>query len=112
MRFGHGPRRVRRLPSLAAIMLLSGATAAFAQGPSGRDLFLRGAQPPCATCHRLADAGATGRIGPNLDELDPSAERVSRALRLGIGNMPVYVDRLSDEEIETLSRYVAEASGR
>ena len=28
----------------------------------------------CATCHTLADAGATGSVGPNLDDLKPDEE--------------------------------------
>jgi cytochrome c oxidase subunit 2 len=36
----------------------------------GKQLFLQGAngKTPCAACHTLADAGAAGKIGPNLDD--------------------------------------------
>ena len=30
----------------------------------------------CGGCHTMATAGATGKVGPNLDELRPNKERV------------------------------------
>ena len=35
---------------------------------SGKDIFLAN----CGSCHTLADAGTSGKIGPNLDQLKPS----------------------------------------
>jgi mono/diheme cytochrome c family protein len=75
----------------------------------GRDLFLR-ATPPCTTCHTLSAVGATGEVGPVLDELRPDRERVAAALRNGVGNMPSYRQSLSDEEIEALAAFVAAAT--
>ena len=75
----------------------------------GRQLF-KDATPPCALCHTLADADASGNIGPSLDELKPDAQRVAKALKTGIGPMPAY-PKLSDEQVQTLARYVARASG-
>jgi len=77
----------------------------------GRALFKQSAVPACALCHALKDAGAEGAIGPSLDELKPDAARVAKALRNGIGQMPAYRDKLTEQQIETLSRYVARASG-
>ena len=84
-------------------------------GPShasdaGKQLFVKDATPQCAICHTLADAGASGTIGPSLDELKPDAPRVVKALKTGIGQMPAY-PQLSDEQVQTLARYVASASG-
>ena len=39
----------------------------------GKTLFTVGAVPPCALCHALKDAGATGAIGPAFDDLQPDA---------------------------------------
>jgi len=75
----------------------------------GRDLFMRAA-PPCATCHTLGSVGATGEIGPILDELRPDRERVAAALRNGVGNMPSYRQSLSEEEIQALAAFVAAAT--
>lgn len=76
----------------------------------GRKLFTELASPPCALCHVLAAAGTTGKIGPNLDELKPDADRVARAVKQGVGVMPPY-EALTDEQIDVLARYVARASG-
>jgi sulfite dehydrogenase len=67
--------------------------------------------PPCATCHTLKDAGATGAIGPSFDDLQPAPDRVIAALKSGIGAMPSYRASLSDEQMRALARYVAKASG-
>ena len=77
----------------------------------GRALFLQGAVPPCAVCHTLKDAGATGAIGPVLDELQPGPERVLSAMRNGIGLMPSFKTTLDDAQMRALARYVSKASG-
>ena len=74
-------------------------------------LFIGGTTPPCAICHTLKDAGATGAVGPVLDELRPDEERVVAAVRGGIGAMPSFAATLSDAQIRALARYVAKASG-
>lgn len=79
---------------------------------AGRKLFTSGAAPSCATCHTLRDAGATGEIGPVLDELKPDEARVMQALRNGLGVMPSFRDKLSDNEIALLARYVSQVAGR
>jgi cytochrome c6 len=78
----------------------------------GKALFTQGAVPACAVCHTLKDAGATGDVGPVLDELKPSADRVITALRNGVGIMPSYKDTLTDAQIRAIARYVATVSGR
>ena len=37
----------------------------------------------CSGCHTLKAAGATGRVGPNLDKLKPSYARVVRQVTTG-----------------------------
>ena len=37
----------------------------------------------CGGCHTLEAAGATGTVGPNLDEVRPNADRVERQVRNG-----------------------------
>jgi len=77
----------------------------------GKTLFTVGANPPCAACHMLKDAGSTGAVGPVLDDLQPTAERVVTALKNGIGMMPSYQSSLSEAQMRALARYVAKASG-
>lgn len=77
----------------------------------GREVFLQLAQPPCGTCHTLEEAGSSGPIGPVLDELKPDAPRVEAAVRNGVGVMPPYEGKLTDEQIKAVAAYVARASG-
>lgn len=77
----------------------------------GKKLFTQSSQPACVLCHALRDAGASGAVGPALDELKPDARRVATALRNGIGQMPSYAASLSEAQILALAHYVSRASG-
>ena len=77
----------------------------------GKTLFTVGAVPPCAICHTLKDADATGAIGPVFDDLQPGPDRVIAALKSGIGAMPSFRGCLSDEQMRALARFVSKASG-
>ena len=72
----------------------------------GYQLFNNAAQPPCAACHSLKAAGARGVVGPNLDELRPTAQQIRTALAQGVGAMPAYADQLSDAEITALVEFI------
>lgn len=78
----------------------------------GRQVFTEQAQPSCSLCHSLRDAGASGVVGPDLDQLKPSAERVANAVRGGVGVMPSFAASLSAEQIEAVAHYVAQVAGR
>ncbi len=65
----------------------------------------------CAGCHTLADAGANGSVGPNLDDLRPSQETVAAMVRSGGGGMPSFGGTLEPEQIEAVAAYVAGAAG-
>jgi mono/diheme cytochrome c family protein len=65
----------------------------------------------CGGCHTLNAAGATGKTGPNLDELRPNVERVERQVRTGGGGMPAFEDDLSDEQIREVAEFVATSAG-
>ena len=97
-----------------AALLLSAAGFAHAdetaQMARGKTLFTTGAVPACAVCHTLKDAGTEGAIGPVLDELQPDAARVARALKDGIGSMPSFKATMSEEDIAAVSLYVSKAS--
>ena len=56
-------------------------------------------------------AGAEGHVGPVLDELRPDADRVLRVLRNGLGVMPSYAEKLSPQDMQSLARFVAHATG-
>jgi mono/diheme cytochrome c family protein len=75
---------------------------------SGKTIF---ASAGCGTCHTLADANATGTIGPNLDESKPSQELAVERVTNGMGAMPSFQGRLTDAEIQAVAEYVAGAAG-
>jgi mono/diheme cytochrome c family protein len=74
---------------------------------AGTDIF---ASAGCGSCHTLADSGATGTIGPNLDETKPSAEKTFVQVRDGGGGMPAFADQLSEQQIADVTAYVVQAT--
>lgn len=80
----------------------AGSTAA------GEEIF---ASAGCGTCHTLADAGASGTVGPSLDASKPSTELVVDRVTNGQGAMPSFSDQLSEEQIADVAAYVAAVAG-
>ena len=89
-----------------------------------KTLFTEAAQPTaCKSCHTLADAGATGTTGPNLDEVvpdlseaevrasieDPDA-KITEGFQPGI--MPRYGESLSEKQVDGLVKYLKEVAGK
>jgi mono/diheme cytochrome c family protein len=66
----------------------------------------------CGGCHTLKAAGASGSVGPNLDQLRPSAADVSLIVRSGRGTMPSFANKLSDAQIAAVAGYVSNVAGR
>lgn len=64
----------------------------------------------CGACHALSEAGSTGVVGPDLDRLAPDEARVAEAVTNGIGAMPAFGNRLSEQEIAAVAAYVSEAA--
>jgi mono/diheme cytochrome c family protein len=73
----------------------------------GKQVFLSAG---CASCHTLADAGATGTVGPSLDAAQPSASLVAARVREGKGVMPSFAGSLDDAEIAAVAAYVSAAA--
>jgi mono/diheme cytochrome c family protein len=69
------------------------------------------AEAGCGSCHTLAAAGASGTIGPNLDESMPSKELATERVREGMGAMPSFADQLSPEQIAAVADYVSQNAG-
>ena len=78
----------------------------------GLDIFNNKAM--CSSCHVLKAAGSTGNIGPDLDDLKPLEEQVRDVVTEGLGVMPAFGEEgiLSKEEIDIVSFYVANSSGK
>ena len=75
----------------------------------GRQVF---ATTGCAGCHTLADAGATGTVGPDLDAAEPSAALVSDRVTNGLGVMPSFAGKLSTAQIAAVAAYVSSTAGK
>ncbi len=66
----------------------------------------------CVSCHTLADAGATGTVGPNLDQAKPDAALVKERVTSGKGPMPPFKDQLSAAQIADVAAYVSSVAGK
>ena len=75
----------------------------------GKTLFVSAG---CGSCHTLADAGATGAVGPSLDAAQPSRELVVERVTNGQGAMPSFRGQLSPAQIDALADYVSTAADR
>lgn len=109
--------RSRLMPSLFGLALIVASDWCLAEQPpsaelleQGKALFTTKAVPACAICHALADAGATGAIGPNLDELKPDEARIKKALREGIGAMPSFDATMTEDEMNAVAAYIVNAT--
>lgn len=65
----------------------------------------------CAGCHTLKDAGATGAVGPNLDDAKPAYTLVVDRVTNGKGVMPSFKDKLNETQIQNVAKYVATVAG-
>jgi cytochrome c5 len=67
----------------------------------------------CGTCHTLSDAGTSGTVGPNLDDLKPDKSRVENAIKnggAGTGAMPANI--VTGQEAEAVAEYVSSVAGK
>ncbi len=78
-----------------------------AMAAAGKEVFTSN----CGTCHTLADAGTSGEVGPNLDELMPTKSLVETQVTNGGGGMPPFGGQLSEEEIQDVAEYVSSVAG-
>jgi mono/diheme cytochrome c family protein len=88
--------------------------AAAAKKPTGKGGKADGkaifASAGCATCHTLAAAGATGTVGPNLDEAKPSVDLAIERITQGKGVMPSFKGQLTEAEIRAVAEFVSTSS--
>ena len=86
----------------------SGASGSASASAEGKQVFTQN----CKGCHTLQDAGATGSVGPNLDDLKPDKARVVRQVNKGGGPMPAFKGKLSDAQINAVATYVSSVAGK
>ena len=76
----------------------------------GRELFNSWS---CSACHALADAKASGAVGPSLDGHEGLTEDfVSGKVTNGQGAMPAFGGQLTKEEIADLAYYVSHVAAK
>jgi mono/diheme cytochrome c family protein len=86
----------------------TGTTSGTSAGAAGAAVF---ASAGCAGCHTLKAAGASGNVGPNLDDLQPSADAVSGIVKSGGGAMPSFSGKLSDAQTSAVASYFSTVAG-
>jgi cbb3-type cytochrome c oxidase subunit III len=97
----------------AYVASVAGQSGAEAQAPTalgtdGKTIF----KAECASCHTLSAAGATGTIGPNLDQLKPAFARAQHQVEVGGGVMPAFQGTLSQAQIDAVAHFVADNAGK
>jgi mono/diheme cytochrome c family protein len=76
---------------------------------AGKQVF---ASAGCGGCHTLKDAGTSGKVGPNLDQLKPSQATVAHQVEVGGGVMPSFKGQLSNAQIMAVAAYVSSVAGK
>ena len=66
----------------------------------------------CSSCHTLAAAGASGKVGPDLDQLKPGPDLVTSQVNSGGGAMPSFKGKLTDDQIKQIADYVSSNAGK
>ena len=66
----------------------------------------------CVGCHTLKDANATGKVGPDLDQLKPTFAAVQHQVEVGGGPMPAFKNSLSQQKIDDVAAYVSSVAGK
>jgi cbb3-type cytochrome c oxidase subunit III len=95
--------------AVAAYVAQVAGNAATSKNPtSGKDIFVAN----CGSCHTLKNAGTSGSVGPNLDQLRPDLSRVQRQVINGGGVMPAFKGTLTPAQITAVAKYVASVAGR
>jgi mono/diheme cytochrome c family protein len=76
---------------------------------SGKQIFLTAG---CTGCHTLKDAGATGTVGPSLDQKKPPKSLVIARVTNGKRAMPSFKSRLTKQQIDAVASYVSSVAGK
>jgi mono/diheme cytochrome c family protein len=93
----------------APVVAATTVPAVYAHGDAaaGKQVFLTAG---CKACHTLKDAGATGTVGPNLDQRKPVLALVVERVTKGKGAMPPFKGQLTDKQIADVAAYVVKAT--
>lgn len=98
--------QVATTPAPATTTATGGASGLVAQGKA---VFQKAG---CSGCHTLKDAGASGTVGPNLDQKKPPKALVVERVTNGRRTMPSFKGQLSPAEIDAVAAYVSSVAGK
>lgn len=84
----------------------TGTAAGGGSGGGAKSLFVTN----CGSCHTLADAGTTGKVGPDLDAAKPTVALAVHQITNGGGSMPAFRGSLTKAQIQALAEYVARSA--
>jgi mono/diheme cytochrome c family protein len=94
--------------STSTMSTTTGTAKSNGDATAGKKVFLSAG---CTGCHTLKDAGSTGNVGPNLDQLKPSFAAVQHQVEHGGGAMPAFKGQLSQTQIDNVAAYVSSVAG-
>ncbi len=108
--------RRRALIVVASALLLAGCSGGKTVSPKPQTV--EGTLPttpqvkgdPAAGKQVFETAGATGNVGPNLDQAKPPLDLVVDRVTNGKGVMPSFSGQLSEKQIADVAAYVVEAT--
>lgn len=107
---GCGGKVVAPLPETVVGTIQTTTTAApklpKGNAAAGKSVF---ASAGCSGCHTLKAAGATGTVGPNLDQLQLPLARIELQVVGGGATMPAFKGTLSDQQIADVAQFVYQA---
>ena len=90
-------------PPASTEQATTGTSEAAGDPAAGKAVF---ASAGCVSCHTLKAAGASGTVGPNLDEAKPDVELVVDRVTNGKGVMPSFKGQLDEKQIQDVAAYV------
>jgi cytochrome c6 len=105
---GAGHTTTTAAQTTPAATTTTGAPSAKGDPAAGKAVFTGAAG--CSGCHTLKDAGATGNVGPNLDQLKPAQDVVRKQVENGGAAMPPFKGTLSAKQIDDVAAYVFTAT--
>jgi mono/diheme cytochrome c family protein len=81
----------------------AGGGSSGAANAAGKAIFTQ----TCSSCHTLADAGATGQVGPDLDKTSLDLAAIIAKVTKGGGGMPTFGGTLPPGDIKNVASYVS-----
>jgi len=111
------PRKIFT-PALGALAIVAGlaagvggfTTRAHAEDAKPTDLVETGRELfntwSCSACHALTDAGASGAVGPTLDNPGLTRDVIVGRINMGGGPMPAFAGQIPDADIGKLADYI------